>query len=154
MFGAGNSGAAVNKFVAPVILVAAGWAMVPKVYAAIMLGTAILFWFGSAHDPKHLVPAKKGGFTAQLKALKDPQGAEVLPVLLHRVRRLCGLGTVDGAVLRANMVWTSASRRCWPLAFAAGWCVACDRGYLSDKHGAHKVTWWVMGLLDLSVPSC
>ena len=57
VFGAGNSGAAVNKFVAPAILVAFGWTMVPKVYAAIMLGTLIIFWFGSASDPKHLVPS-------------------------------------------------------------------------------------------------
>ena len=33
VYGAGNSGAAVNKFVAPVLLVAFGWAMVPQVYA-------------------------------------------------------------------------------------------------------------------------
>ena len=31
VYGAGNSGAAVNKFVAPVLLVAFGWAMVPQV---------------------------------------------------------------------------------------------------------------------------
>jgi NNP family nitrate/nitrite transporter-like MFS transporter len=40
VYGAGNSGAAVNKFVAPVLLVAFGWTMVPQVYAAIMLGCA------------------------------------------------------------------------------------------------------------------
>ena len=34
VYGAGNSGAAVNKFVAPALLVAFGWAMVPQVYAA------------------------------------------------------------------------------------------------------------------------
>ncbi len=45
VFGAGNSGAAVNKFVAPALVVAFGWAVVPQVYAAIMLGTALLFWF-------------------------------------------------------------------------------------------------------------
>ncbi|MCZ2415908.1 MAG: MFS transporter, partial [Burkholderiales bacterium] len=38
VYGAGNSGAAVNKFVAPALVVAFGWTMVPKVYAAIMLG--------------------------------------------------------------------------------------------------------------------
>ena len=43
VYGAGNSGAAVNKFVAPVLLVSFGWAMVPQVYAAIMLGTLVLF---------------------------------------------------------------------------------------------------------------
>ena len=51
VFGAGNSGAAVNKFVAPALLVAFGWTMVPQVYAAIMLGTLILFWFCSSSDP-------------------------------------------------------------------------------------------------------
>src|SRR5512136_1728305 len=43
IFGAGNSGAALNKFVAPAILVAFGWAMVPKIYAAAMLVTALAF---------------------------------------------------------------------------------------------------------------
>src|SRR5665647_1965531 len=47
IFGAGNSGAAVNKFVAPALVVAFGWTMVPQVYAAIMLGAVALFWFFS-----------------------------------------------------------------------------------------------------------
>ncbi|OZB57788.1 MAG: MFS transporter, partial [Thiomonas sp. 13-66-29] len=37
IFGAGNSGAAVNKFVAPALVVGFGWTMVPHVYAAVML---------------------------------------------------------------------------------------------------------------------
>src|SRR6478735_4546623 len=47
VFGAGNSGAAVNKFIAPALVVAFGWTMVPMVYAAIMLGTLIIFWMFS-----------------------------------------------------------------------------------------------------------
>ena len=35
IYGAGNSGASVNKFVAPVLVVAFGWTMVPQVYAAV-----------------------------------------------------------------------------------------------------------------------
>ena len=46
VYGAGNSGSAVNKFIAPVILVAFGWAMVPQVYAAIMAGTVVVFSSG------------------------------------------------------------------------------------------------------------
>src|SRR5512147_1009463 len=57
VYGAGNSGAAVNKFVAPALIVAFAWTAVPQVYAAVMLGTAILFWIFSYSDPKHLVPA-------------------------------------------------------------------------------------------------
>jgi len=72
VYGAGNSGAAVNKFVAPAIVVAFGWTMVPQVYAAIMLGTVIIFWLFSHSDPSHLV-ASNTKFTEQLKALKDPK---------------------------------------------------------------------------------
>jgi NNP family nitrate/nitrite transporter-like MFS transporter len=145
VFGAGNSGAAVNKFVAPVILVAAGWTMVPKVYAAIMLGAALIFWFGSAHDPKHLVPASKGGFTAQLKALKDPKVLKYcqyysivfggyVGLALWMVQYYVGEYGLDirvAALLAA----------CFSL---PGGVLRAIGGYLSDKHGAHKVTWWVM----------
>ena len=68
IYGAGNSGSAVNKFVAPVILVAFGWAVVPQVYAAIMLAALVLFWMFSYSDPAHLV-TKKVSFKDQLKAL-------------------------------------------------------------------------------------
>ena len=69
VYGAGNSGAAVNKFVAPALVVAFGWAMVPQVYAAIMLGTLVLFWVFSHSDPAHLVPSNVK-FVDQLKTLK------------------------------------------------------------------------------------
>ena len=145
VFGAGNSGAAVNKFVAPVIVVALGWTMVPQVYAAIMLGTALIFWFGSAHDPAHLVPPAKGGFAAQLKALKDP-----------RVLKYCQYYSIvfGGYVgLSLWMVQYYVGEYGLDLRVAAllaacfslpGGVLRAIGGWLSDKHGAHKVTWWVM----------
>jgi len=71
VYGAGNSGSAVNKFIAPVILVAFGWAMVPQVYAVIMAGTVVVFWIFSYSEPAHLVTIRVS-FKDQLKALKDP----------------------------------------------------------------------------------
>ena len=145
VFGAGNSGAAVNKFVAPVIVVALGWTMVPQVYAAVMLGTALIFWFGSAHDPAHLVPPSKGGFAAQLKALKDP-----------RVLKYCQYYSIvfGGYVgLSLWMVQYYVGEFGLDLRVAAllaacfslpGGVLRAIGGWLSDKHGAHKVTWWVM----------
>jgi NNP family nitrate/nitrite transporter-like MFS transporter len=145
VFGAGNSGAAVNKFVAPIIVVALGWTMVPQVYAAIMLGTALIFWFGSAHDPAHLVPPAKGGFAAQLKALKDP-----------RVLKYCQYYSIvfGGYVgLSLWMVQYYVGEYGLDLRVAAllaacfslpGGVLRAIGGWLSDKHGAHKVTWWVM----------
>jgi len=72
VYGAGNSGAAVNKFIAPALVVAFGWTMVPQVYAAVMAGTLVLFWMFSYSKPEHLVPSTVK-FTDQLKALKDPK---------------------------------------------------------------------------------
>src|ERR1700674_731084 len=57
IFGAGNTGAAVNKLVASAIVVAYGWAMVPQVYAVLMLVTAVLFWLFTYTDEKHATGA-------------------------------------------------------------------------------------------------
>src|SRR5512134_2106537 len=72
IFGAGNSGAAVTKFVAPAIVVAFGWAMVPKVYAVAMLLTALAFWALSHHERSHVVPRSVTA-RQQLAALRDPK---------------------------------------------------------------------------------
>eukprot|EP01030_Chromulinospumella_sphaerica_P023306 gene23306-23330_t len=53
IFGAGNSGSALTKFVAPAIIAAWGWQSLPTVYAAAMLVTAIVFWMFTATDPSH-----------------------------------------------------------------------------------------------------
>jgi NNP family nitrate/nitrite transporter-like MFS transporter len=56
IFGAGNSGAALTKFVAPALILAAGtWEIVPRVYSVAMLITAIVFWLFSRSNPAHRV---------------------------------------------------------------------------------------------------
>ena len=144
VYGAGNSGSAVNKFVAPVILVAFGWAAVPQVYAAIMAGTVILFWLFSHSDPSHLVSSNVK-FTDQLKALKDPKVLKYcqyysivfggyVALALWMVQYYIGEYGLDirvAALLAA----------CFSL---PGGVLRAVGGVLSDKHGAHQVTWWVM----------
>src|SRR5690606_5142277 len=49
-----------------------GWTMVPEVYAAAMLATALVFWALSHHDERHVV-AQSVGMKEQLAALKDPR---------------------------------------------------------------------------------
>ena len=144
IFGAGNAGAAVNKFVAPVILVGFGWTMVPKVYAAVMLGTLIVFWLGSAHDPKHLVPPNTK-FSDQLKLLKDP-----------RVLKYCQYYSIVFGGYVALSLWMvqyyvgeyGLDIRLAALLAAAfslpGGVLRAIGGWLSDRYGAHSVTWWVM----------
>jgi len=51
IFGAGNVGAALTKFLAPFVLVAAGWQMVAQFWAAALIVAAFLFWFTTTDDP-------------------------------------------------------------------------------------------------------
>jgi MFS transporter, NNP family, nitrate/nitrite transporter len=144
VYGAGNSGAAVNKFIAPVLVVSFGWAMVPKVYAAVMLGTVILFWLFSHHDPKHLVPANTR-FVDQLQMLKDP-----------KVLKYCQYYSIVFGGYVALSLWmvqyyvgeygldirvAALLAACFSL---PGGVLRAVGGILSDQYGAHKVTWWVM----------
>ena len=144
VFGAGNSGAAVNKFVAPALIVAFGWAVVPQVYAAIMLGVAVLFWFGSASDPSHRV-ASKSSWGDQLKTLKDPRVLKYcqyysivfggyVGLSLWMVQYYVGEYGLD-------IRWAALLAACFSL---PGGVLRAIGGYLSDKHGAHQVTWWVL----------
>ena len=72
IFGVGNTGAAVTKLVAPTIVVAYGWTMVPQVYAVMMTAVAVLFWFFTYDDPDHKV-GNGVAIKEQLAALKDPR---------------------------------------------------------------------------------
>ena len=144
IYGAGNSGAAVNKFVAPVLLVAFGWAMVPQVYAGIMLVALVLFWMFSYSDPAHLVSTNVS-FKDQLKALKDPKVVKYcqyysivfggyVALSLWMVQYYVGEYGLDiriAALLAA----------CFSL---PGGVLRAIGGVMSDKYGAHSVTWWVM----------
>ena len=51
IFGAGNVGAAVTKFLAPFVLVAYGWQAVAQVWAVGIAVMAIVFWFTTTDDP-------------------------------------------------------------------------------------------------------
>ncbi|WP_420962937.1 MFS transporter [Brucella sp. IR073] len=51
IFGAGNVGAAVTKFVAPFVLVAWGWQAVAEIWAAALVVMAVVFWFTTTDDP-------------------------------------------------------------------------------------------------------
>ncbi len=144
IYGAGNSGAAVNKFIAPAIVVAFGWTLVPQVYAAIMLGTALLFWFFSHSDPAHLVDSRIT-WREQLGALKDP-----------KVWKLCQYYSIVFGGYVAMSLWmvqyyvgeygldiraAALLAACFSL---PGGVLRALGGWFADKYGAHSVTWWVL----------
>jgi len=144
VFGAGNSGSAVTKFIAPGIIAAFGWQMLPKVYAVLMLVTAILFWFSSFSDKSHNMPAGVP-FAEQMKVLKDP-----------RVWRYCQYYSVVFGGYVALALWMTkyyVSEYGFDMRLAAllaacfslpGGVLRALGGWVSDKYGAYKVTWWVM----------
>ena len=51
-FGMGNVGAAVTKFIAPWIMVAAGWQAVALIWAAVLAATSVLFFLFAKDDPE------------------------------------------------------------------------------------------------------
>jgi NNP family nitrate/nitrite transporter-like MFS transporter len=144
VFGAGNSGAAVNKFVAPALVVAFGWVIVPRVYAIAMLVTACLFWMFSYSNPKHLVDSRIT-WRQQLLALKDPT-----------VWKYCQYYSIVFGGYVALSLWmvqyyvgefgldirvAALLAACFSL---PGGVLRAIGGWLSDKWGAHKLTWWVL----------
>jgi len=150
IFGAGNTGAAVTKLVAPLIIAAYAttlaqpWIMVPQIYSILMLVTAILFWFTTYTEPSH-VAGKQITIREQLQALKDPKvwrysqyysivfGGYVALALWMTKYYVSeyGFDLKDAAMLAA--------------AFSIpGGLLRAVGGYFSDKFGAHTITWWVL----------
>lgn len=74
IFGAGNSGAALTKFVAPALIVMAGgaWNIIPQVYSVALLITAVIFWLLTSTDPAHNSP-QSISLKAQIALIKDPR---------------------------------------------------------------------------------
>ena len=144
VFGMGNSGSALTKLIAPSIVVAYGWQMVPHAYAVAMLIMALLFWFLTYDDPNHRV-GKHVTLRDQLAALKDPN-----------VWKLCQYYSIVFGGYVALALWMTeyyVTEYGFNLKTAAvlatffslpGGVLRAVGGWMSDRWGAHRVTWWVM----------
>lgn len=144
VFGAGTAGAALNMFVAPSLIDAYGWQMVPRVYAIALLATAVLFWILSAPDP-NVSDHKAPSMLSQLRVLRDP-----------RVWKYCQYYSIVFGGFTALSIWlpryftneyglsiTMASLLAAGFALPGGLFRALG-GWLSDRYGAQSVTWWVL----------
>jgi len=141
-FGAGTIGAALNMFVAPILVDSYGWESVPKVYAVTLLATAALFWIFSAPDPG---TESTSTMMQQLAVLRDP-----------RVWKYCQYYSIVFGGFTALSIWmpqyfkneygfsiaqASLLAACFSL---PGGGFRAVGGWLSDRFGAHNVTWWVL----------
>ncbi len=144
IFGLGNVGAAVTKFIAPFVMVAFGWQMVAQVWAAALVVMAAVFWFTTEDDPvlklRRLAGAPPEPFLKQLEPLKNLQvwrfsiyyffvfGAFV-GLALWLPRYLTGAYGFD--VKTAGMVAALYSIPASLFRAYGGW--------LSDRHGARRI---------------
>ena len=147
IFGAGNVGAAVTKFAAPVIMVAYGWKMVALVWAAVLAATAVIFFLMTKDDPdlarRRATGQKPESLAAMMEPLKNIQvwrfslyyffvfGAFVA-LALWLPRYLMGVYQLD--IATAGMIGALYSIPA-SLFRAYG-------GHLSDKFGARRVMYW------------
>ena len=163
IFGMGNVGAALTKFVAPFVMVAMGWMAVAQIWAAALAVAAVLFWVTSRDDPD-FASRKQSGEAArpllkQLEPLKNQQvwrfslyyffvfGAFVA-LALWLPKYLMGVYDVDvkiAGVLAATFSLSASLFRAYG-------------GVLSDRYGARKVMYATFGvslvcLFMLSYPS-
>ena len=147
IFGAGNVGAAVTKFAAPVIMVAYGWKTVALVWAAALALVAIVFHLMTKDDPdlarRRASGQKPESLSVMLGALKNIQvwrfslyyffvfGAFVA-LALWLPRYLIGVYGLD--ITTAGMIGALYSI---PASVFRAY-----GGHLSDRYGARRIMYW------------
>jgi NNP family nitrate/nitrite transporter-like MFS transporter len=147
IFGAGNVGAAVTKFAAPVVMVAYGWKTVAMVWAIGLAITAIVFFLFTRDDPdlarRRATGARPEPLSAMMEPLKNIQvwrfslyyffvfGAFVA-LALWLPRYLIGVYGLD--IATAGMVGAMYSI---PASIFRAY-----GGHLSDKYGARTIMYW------------
>ena len=151
IFGAGNIGSAVTKLLAPMVMVAAGWTMVAKVWAVGLAVAAVLYFLFSQEDPS-LEQRRKSGvkpmpFREQMAPLKNLQvwrfalyyffvfgGFVALALWLPRyLIGAYGMDVKTAGVLAA----------CYSIPASLFRVVG---GWMSDRMGARKVMYWTFGV--------
>ena len=162
IFGAGNVGAAVTKFVAPFVMVAYGWHGVAYVWATGLAIIGVLFFLLAKDDPE-LVERRKTGAKApslaqQFAPLRNLQvwrfslyyffvfGAFVALALWmpHYLIDVYGVDVKTAGMAAASFSLSASLFRAYG-------------GHLSDRFGARQVMYWTFGfsmilLLMLSYP--
>lgn len=152
IFGAGNVGAAVTKFLAPLVLLSWGWQSVALIWAAALIVMAAIFWFTTGDDP--VIRERRAGkaapersFWQEFAPLKNLQvwrfafyyffafGAFVA-LSLWLPRYLIGVYGFD--IATAGMVGAAYSV---PASIFRAY-----GGVLSDRIGARTVLYWTFAV--------
>jgi NNP family nitrate/nitrite transporter-like MFS transporter len=151
IFGAGNVGAAVTKFIAPFVLVAYGWQVTAQIWAVAIALMGVVFWFTTGEDPAELERRRRGerprSAWLELEPLKNLQvwrfslyyffsfGAFVaLSLWLPRyLIGVYGVGIETAGMLGAAYSIPASLFRAYG-------------GHLADKYGARRIMYWMFGV--------
>ncbi|MCU7904376.1 MAG: NarK/NasA family nitrate transporter [Candidatus Thiodiazotropha sp. (ex Epidulcina cf. delphinae)] len=144
IFGAGNAGAAVTKFVAPSLVVAYGWQTVPTVYAIAMFVVVVVFWMFTYEDPAHKVGSHVT-LRDQLRLLRDPRIWKYMQYYSLVFGGFVGLSLwmTKYYIAEYGFDITTAALLAAIFVLPSG-VIRALGGWFSDKFGAYRVTWWVM----------
>jgi NNP family nitrate/nitrite transporter-like MFS transporter len=147
IFGLGNVGAAVTKFIAPFVMVAFGWHAVAQIWASVLLLMAATFWFFTDDEPmlkaRRLSGDQPDSFMKQLEPLKDMRVwrfslyyfcvfGSFVALALWLPRYLVGAYGFD--IKTAGMLAASFSIFASLFRALGGW--------LSDRYGARLLMYW------------
>ncbi|MBW6393654.1 MAG: nitrate/nitrite transporter [Thermus sp.] len=161
VFGAGNVGASVTKFIGPALiasvpaagylggLIPGGWRFIPFLYAVLLVLMGFLMWFGTPGQDKR--PGQGRPFLEMLRPLRYVRvwrfslyyvvvfGAYVaLSAWLPKYYvDVFGLPLHEAALLTALFIFPASLLR--PLG-----------GHLSDRFGARRVMYWTFGIILLA----
>ncbi len=151
IFGVGNVGAAVTKFLAPFVMLAWGWQSVALIWASALAVMAVIFWFTTEDDPITIQRRREGfqpkSFLSEFEPLRNLQvwrfalyyffafGAFVA-LTLWLPRYLIGVYGFD--IATAGMV---AAFYSIPASVFRAY-----GGTLSDRIGARTVLYWTFGV--------
>ena len=152
VFGMGNGGAAVTKFLAPLVMIALGsWQGVAQVWAAGLLLMAVLFWFFTKEDPTLAERKARGEKPESLKKHLEP--LKNIQVWRFSLYYIFVFGAFVALALWLPMYYTKVYGLDIKMAgiLAAMFSVAGSLfrgagGWLSDRHGPRKVMYWTFGV--------
>jgi NNP family nitrate/nitrite transporter-like MFS transporter len=160
-FGAGNVGASITKLIGPALIalvpasglaggvIPGGWRFIPTLYAALLVATAALLWFGAPSPDRR--PGSGRSVRSMLAPLREARvwrfglyyvvvfGAYVALSLWlpNYYKTVFGLSLGTSALLTALFIFPASLLR--PLG-----------GWLSDRYGARPVTYAVFGAMLLT----
>jgi NNP family nitrate/nitrite transporter-like MFS transporter len=151
VFGVGNVGAAVTKFMAPFVMIAFGWAAVAQIWATALLIMALVFWFSTDDDP--VITAQRGRREKPVSVMLQLMPLRKLQVWRFSLYYFFVFGAFVALALWLPRYYVGAYGLDITTAGMLGALYSLPAslfraygGWLSDRHGARKIMYWTFGV--------